>query len=335
MDLPLRVALSLLPVACFLGALLALDSYQMVRLRQVLLRIACGAGAALAAYWINYGAVTVLDLRMEDYARYVAPIVEEALKGAILVVLLRTNRIAFLVDAAICGFAVGTGFAMLENAYYLGTLRDATIGTWVLRGFGTAIMHGGASAIFGVAAVAFADRRARADLSAFLPGFALAFVLHSAFNHFFGSPVYSAVGILLVLPPLLALVFRTGERAVEQWLGSGFDSDTELLELINSGRFSQSPVGTYLHDLRRRFRGEVIADLLCYLRLQVELGLRAKGVLMLRDEGLDPGVDEATRDKLEELRYLERSVGPTALLALKPFRHRSRKELWQLFMLDG
>ena len=32
--------------------------------------------------------------------------------------------------------------------------------------------------------------------------------------------------------------------------GSGFDADTEMLELINSGRLSDSPVGEYLHTLK-------------------------------------------------------------------------------------
>ena len=36
-----------------------------------------------------------------------------------------------------------------------------------------------------------------------------------------------------------------------------------------------------LETLRQRFRGEVVADLLCYLRIVVELTLRAKGVLWL------------------------------------------------------
>ena len=42
-----------------------------------------------------------------------------SLKALIVVVLIRTHRIGFLVDAAILGFAVGTGFALVENLYYL------------------------------------------------------------------------------------------------------------------------------------------------------------------------------------------------------------------------
>jgi RsiW-degrading membrane proteinase PrsW (M82 family) len=328
-----RAPVGLLPVVCFLGALVAFDSYKLVRLRTVLAVILLGGLAAGASYFANGGLLALLDVQLATYSRYVAPLVEELLKGSVILLLLRTHRIGFLVDAAIFGFAVGTGFAMVENLYYLRLLPDAHLAVWIVRGFGTAIMHGGATAIFAVATLALVDRRGRLDLAALLPGISVAVALHSLFNHFFLSPILSTLGILVVLPPLLMLVFERSERAVEDWLGTGFDADTELLALLDSGEFSSSPVGSYLQQLKRKFRGEVVADLVCYLRLHVELALRAKGVLMMREGGFEVQVDELTRAKFEEMRYLERTVGPTALLALKPFLHLSHKDLWQLYML--
>ena len=111
------------------------------------------------------------------------------------------------------------------------------------------------------------------------------------------------------------------------------DADRHLLELRDSGRFSESPHGKYLYALRERFSGEVVADLLCYLRLHVELALRAKGVLMMRENGIEVPIEEATREKFEEMRYLEGAVGRTALRAVKPLLHMSRRDLWQLYML--
>jgi hypothetical protein len=128
-------------------------------------------------------------------------------------------------------------------------------------------------------------------------------------------------------------VFARSEAAVGDWLGRGFDADAEMLELINSGRLSDSPVGRYLHALKDRFQGLVVADLLAYLRLYTELALRAKGVLMMRESGFEVPVDEATKEKFAELRYLEKSVGKTGLLAIQPMLHMSHKDLWQLYML--
>ena len=39
--------------------------------------------------------------------------------------------------------------------------------------------------------------------------------------------------------------------------------------------------------------------------------------------------------KLEEVRYLEQSIGRTGMRALKPFVHTSTQDLWQLNLLDG
>ena len=323
----------LLPVLSFLSALLYLDSYKLVRLRAVTAVIACGAIAAGASYVMNAYALEFVAIDFRSFTRYVAPVTEELLKGLLIVALIRAHRIGFLVDAAIFGFAVGTGFAMLENLFYMQLFPDARIGIWVVRGFGTAIMHGGATAIFAVMGLAMLDRARSARCHAYLPGLGFAAVLHSAFNHFFLSPMISTLGIILVLPPLLQLVFARSERAVGNWLGKGFDADTEMLELINSGRLSDSPVGRYLNALKDKFKGPVVADILCYLRLYTELALRAKGILIMRENGFEAAVDEATGEKFAEMRFLEGSIGKTGLLAIQPVLHISHKDLWQLYML--
>src|SRR6185437_11827369 len=251
----------------------------------------------------------------------------------VVVVLIRTHRVGFLVDAAILGFAVGTGFAILENVYYQQLVPDASVGTWIVRGFGTAIMHGGCTAIFAMAGLALRERHP--SPLALVPGFVLAVVLHAAYNHAFLSPMLSTLGVIIALPPLLLFVYQRSERATADWLGSGFDADTEMLEQITSGHFTDSPAGRYLATLKTRFQGPIVADLLCYLRLHTELALRAKGILMMRESGFDARIDEPTRAKLVEMRYLEGSIGATGKLAMKPLLHAGNKEIWQLRMLES
>lgn len=327
----LRPALGLAPVVCYLAALVLLDSYKLVKLRAVLSILAGGMAAAVVCYFLNGLALAQLPIERMTYIRYVAPLIEEAAKALMIVALVRAHRIGFLVDAAIFGFAVGTGFAMVENLQYLRIAPDAGLGTWLVRGFGTAIMHGAASAIFAVMGLALLERAGR--WRALLPGFAVAVVLHSAFNHFLLSPLVSTAGVALLAPLLLGAVFERSEASLSDWLGKGFDADTEMLALIASGGLSDSRVGRYLHALRGRFQGPVLADLLSYLRLHTELALRAKGVLMMRESGFEVPLDAATREKFTELRYLEKSLGRTGLLAIHPLLHMSHKDLWQLTML--
>lgn len=332
-DLALHALLGLLPVCCFLAALVYLDSYKLVPLRWVIGAIALGCGAAIISYPISLYGLDVLNIRFETYARYVAPFVEEALKALIVWLLLRTNRIGFLVDAAIYGFAVGAGFAILENLFYLNLLPDMRLGTWIVRGFGTAIMHGGATAIFAMITHSILGQYPTWRRFALAPGFLAAAITHSIYNHFFFAPIINTAVVLLSLPLVLTVVFDRSERAVSDWLGMGFDADTELLELINSGEFSTSKVGVYLQSLKEKFEGPVVADLLCYLRLHTELSMRAKGLMMMRESGFKNKTGDETKAKLKEMNYLEQSIGTTGKLAIKPFLQMSQKDLWQFYML--
>jgi len=153
-----QIVVALLPVLTFLAGLLYLDSYKLVRMRTMLAVLACGAVVAVATYPVNAFLLKVSGLDVPTFTRYVGPIAEELLKAAVIVVLISTHRIGFLVDAAIFGFAVGTGFSLVENLYYLEEARNATMATWIVRGFGTALMHGGATALLGVVALALLER---------------------------------------------------------------------------------------------------------------------------------------------------------------------------------
>ena len=333
-DFLLHALLGLLPVCCFLAALVLLDSYKLVSIRWVISVIALGCGAALLSYPLNVAGLEWLDIGFSNFTRYVAPLIEEALKALLIVILIRRNRVGFLVDAAIFGFAVGAGFAIFENLFYLQALPDTQLGTWIVRGFGTAIMHGGATAIFAIVSHTLAGQHPTKGNVVLLPGFAVAVIVHSVFNHFFFAPIVNTLLVLVTLPILLTIVFQQSEASVSDWLGSGFDADTELLELINSGEFSASKVGLYLHSLKEKFEGPVVVDLLCYLRLYTELSIRAKGLLMMRESGFANKTGDVTKAKLEELKFLESSIGTTGRLAIKPFLKMSQKDLWQLYMLS-
>ena len=329
----LQACVGLLPVLCFLAALVLLDSYKLVRLRMVLVVLVLGCIIAGLCYGIAAVIMNATGLAFHDYSRYVAPLVEESLKASVVVALIRMRRIGFLVDASVLGFAVGAGFATVENVYYLGQVADVHTAIWIVRGFGTAIMHGGTQAIFAALVLTNADARGKLDARAVLPPLVLVILVHAAFNQFTFAPIIETALVLAIIPPLLMWVYVRSEGTLRGWLGSGFDADQELLELLGSDGFSQSPAGKYLFQLRERFPGKVIADLLCYLQLYAELALRAKGILMLRENGIETAIDEETRSKLEEMAFLERSVGRAGLMTLQPLMHTSRRDLWQLHML--
>ncbi len=331
----LRMAVSILPVAVLLLMLVFLDSYKLIRPTSVVGSVLFGSAIALISLVVNNGLLSLLGWDPAIYARYGAPFPEEILKAAGLVYLIRSRRVGFMVDAAIYGFAIGTGFALSENVYYLRAHPDLGVAACVLRGLGTALMHGGTAGLFGILSAGTSERRASGWCRTFVPGLIVAILVHSLFNHFLVSPVLSAVGLVVGLPLIMMIAFRQSERALRRWLGLSFDTDAELLLMMTTGRTSQTPIGEYLASLRKHFPGDVVVDLQCFIRLHVELSIRAKGTLLMRQAGFEVPADSEVGEKFKEIRYLMRSIGRTGRLAVAPVLRWSERDLWQLHMAKG
>jgi RsiW-degrading membrane proteinase PrsW (M82 family) len=336
MESPVGAALvSLLPVVLFLGGLVYLDSYKLVTFRSVLVAVGAGVAAALIAFVTARTVAGGSGVSPESYSRYVAPVLEECLKAAFPIWLLWKKRIGFLVDAAVYGFAVGTGFALVENVTYLFTVTETNPLLWLVRGLGTALMHGGVTAMVAILGRSVLERKSVAIGGAILPGLIGAIIIHSVFNHFFVSPVQSAFATVVGVPAVMAIVFRFSEKSTQEWLGVGFDTDQNLLEMITTGVLTETHVGQYLQTLQERFPSEVVADMLCLLRLQVELSIGAKAVMLMREAGFAPEPDPEVREKLAEMDFLERSIGKTGMLALHPFLPAGARNRWQLELVGS
>ena len=146
---------------------------------------------------------------------------------------------------SIHGICVGTGFAMVENLYFCEWFRmNPLLGPWLVRGFGTAVMHGGATGDLrgpgqdapGASGMRTVSGSGRSHGS---PCGRSSF----GFNHLSLGRSSRPPAILVVLPPLIFLVFEHSETAVGGVVEAGFDADTEVLEMILSGTLSASPVG--------------------------------------------------------------------------------------------
>ncbi len=333
MTLIAEIFAGILPVTFFLITLIILDSYQLVKFRAILLALAAGIVSALLSWIFNNLLSGFTDLGFIPYSRYLSPLVEEFFKAGTIILFIRHKKIGFPVDGAIYGFAVGAGFAVTENIYYLQSLSDVPFFLWVIRGFGTAVMHGGTTAIFTIVTIYLNFRLSGKVFRAALPGLAIAYVLHSFFNHFFLSPVWMTIGQLVILPLLTMVLYSRSEAALQEWLEAGMDVDVWLLDYINTGRVYQTKVGEYLGTLQKQFPGEIVADMLCYVRLHLELALRAKGILLMREQGFAVPEDPEIREKLQELNYLEKSIGKTGKRALSPLIHTGLQEDWQLGMI--
>lgn len=328
----LRLALAFLPVLLFLMALRALDSYKLVSARSVGAALAAGAVAAGLCFSINTLVFHLYPQHQDQHAQFGAPIVEESAKAVYWIFLIATARAAFMADSAICGFAVGAGFALVENMSYLHLLAGNGIGIWVLRGFGTAVMHGGVAALGATLSVYLLEGRAVRP-RVFVPGVLAAMLLHSMFNQNLQAPVASTVAAFAGLPIILGIVFYFSEKSMRAWLGGKLDQDIDMIGMIGSKEFQETRVGAYLTTLQEAFPPAVRGDMLSLLQLTSELSARAKSELMLREMGVEVEPDPEVESLLTELKYLEKSIGPTGMLAIRPLLSQTPRDLWELHRL--
>jgi RsiW-degrading membrane proteinase PrsW (M82 family) len=329
----MNLVLALVPVLAFLLALQMMDSFKLVRPASVLAAIAAGAAAALACIPLHGFVLRATALDTTTFSRYVAPFTAETLKAAFVVFLFAGRRVGFNVDAAVQGFAVGTGFALVENVDYLRALGNAPTHLWLVRGLGTAMLHGATTALFAMISRTVFERRPSQLWLVFWPGWATAVVTHSAFNHVLLPPLMTTALLMTALPLLLMAVFQRSEQATREWVGAGLDLDVELLQLVQSDTFWFTRFGLYLQQLRQTFPGPIVADMFCLLRLELEVAVQAKAMLMAREAGLDVSVDEDLGTALAEIDYLQASIGKTGMLALKPLMVSSHRDDWHQFLL--
>ena len=224
-----RACIGLLPVLCFLIALVAMDSYKLVRLRLVAMVIALGGASAGLSYLANIGLLGATGMDFGAVRPHARAAGRGGLQGPG-----HPGAGAYAPDR----LPGGRGDLRLRGGHRLrddrepvlpAALSDASLGVWIVRGFGTALLHGGVQSIFAVMLLALVDRRGRMDLGAVLPTLLAAAVLHAGFNQFVLPPIYQTLALMMLLPPLMMFVFARSESAVGDWLGAGFDADHDLL----------------------------------------------------------------------------------------------------------
>jgi RsiW-degrading membrane proteinase PrsW (M82 family) len=329
----LSLLIALLPVLLFLLVLVVMDSFKLVPFRTVVFAIASGVLAAAVCLTIHHqiiaSGMTTLALK-----RYIAPFTEETAKALFIVWLLARRRLGFAVDAAITGFAVGAGFAVAENVDYLWTVSGARIWVWIVRGLGTAILHGATTSLFAMIARSMSERHSGRLGRALAAGWLTAVAVHGAYNNMLLPPIAATLVLLIVLPVIIVVVFRRSEQATRDWVTGGLDLDLELLQLISSDDFAHTRFGAYLHDLKTRMSGPIVADMFCLLRLDLELAIQAKAMLLAREAGMKVTPDDDLRASLAEVRYLETSIGRTGLLALGSLQIISDRDRWHRYLLE-
>ena len=333
----LHWGVALIPVLVMLGLFVWLDAFALMNLKEVLMLLVLGGLAAVAAYPVSGRLLDTLPIGFSLYSRFVAPWIEEAIKALIMVVLFRLNRIGYKLDAVISGFAIGAGFSVVENVLYLTIFPQYGTGTWLVRGFGTAIMHGTTLAVLAAITHEFAERENREaagdfkfNLFWFVPGYGVAVALHMTFNQFPDQPLLAMTGAIVVAPVVLIAILSVGTAEAQRWLAAECAEHGAQLDALRAGRWPDGPAGRKIAALAARLSVEKAKRVRRYWELQAWLITQAEQVMIEEAEG-DAAFDaNEVRSAFAELEGLKHAIGRstgTELHALLPF---SRNDYWEV-----
>ena len=333
-------SVALVPVLVMLMMFIWLDVFKLMTTWETLGLLALGAVTAAAAYPVSGIFLDQLPMGYSNYSRFAAPWMEEFIKGLAIVGLFYFNRIGFKLDAVISGFAIGAGFSVVENIVYLTRFPDLAPSTWMVRGLGTAVMHGCTVAILAASAHEFAERETRGavadynfNLAWFIPGYLAAVAIHTAFNQFPDQPMMAMIATLAVAPFLIMGMFRFGAVEAQKWLSHEREVHRIALEAWQSGGYPADDSGRRIAALVARSDPATGANIREYCEQLTFLAWTA-------EDALHDQVDDVSKVEVEagaafdRLEALKHALGCASFAALKPLLPFSRNDYWEISELE-
>lgn len=263
-----------LPVGVVVVAvLLFLDRFEPEPPLKLLFVFLWGCGvAALVALVVNTAGILFLSSEIGRNGgnflatSFLAPVVEESLKGSVLLILLwrRRDEINGVTDCVLYAGMVGMGFAVIEDINYfgeaLGQGGEVAFVTWVARSIMGPISHPAFTSATGIGvAYAATGRHGGKGVLAVIGGWCLAIVLHMSWN--FGSNfglIGLGISVLIAaawVSVLIILLVRDRHRLVgtirhflPMYIQSGIVTPTDIMMLssLRSRRDARRVIKTRL-----------------------------------------------------------------------------------------
>lgn len=277
---------------------------------------------------VAFVANTSLYERIGDYdamIRFVAPIVEEILKASILIYLVRRENFTYFVDGAIYGFAVGIGFAVFENYFYLYLNEADALSTAIGRVLSTNLMHAVATAVVG-SALGFARfQRFKGRAFFLIAGLVVAMLFHMGFNNITQSDASS--NLLLVYAAgfgfggigFIAWVIRRGLNQQREWIKASLNKiDKRVITRNEAAAVDQlSQVQSVLEPLQEVFGQEMALKIEQFLTLQANIGIERHATESLSYEKERKASERKVEEMEAKMEELRKQIGSHIMLSLR------------------
>jgi protease PrsW len=329
----LSILLATLTPLLFLYIIWSLEIYALARFK--LLLVALGWG--VVAFGIALGIQTVMlrtgILTLEQVKLFSAPILEEVLKAALIIVLAARMWLRYSVDGTAYGFAIGTGFAIGENLLYINQNPDSVLELTLVRLLSTTLMHTFTTAVVGTVAGnnIYLGNQARVNrVFAALTGVVL---VHAVFNQIASTQQ----GFLLLVMAMAIGVGSTGILIL--LINQHLKIETQSIERELSDTLSRGELAATLHPeaiaaTLSKHRAEVDpqrAHLIQeYITLQAQRAILKKGQGLSRRPKLSKSLENQLQNIEQRLAALRSEIGLYTWIWLRTVVPSEESAMWTL-----
>ncbi|MCB2179510.1 PrsW family intramembrane metalloprotease [bacterium] len=272
-------------------------------------------------------------INVETLVRYIAPWEEEILKALLFIYLFRKINFTYFVDGAITGFAIGIGFAIVENYEYVTSFQSAALGVAISRVISTNLIHAAATATTGIAFGLARFHKGGRMVGTILGGLSLAIILHLGFNNLVNRVsssfllLYAAsVGILATI--VIYLMIRRGLKQAKNWIQEKLGtadrvtaSEAQAVQKVTEDKH-------LLASLTEMFGAAQAAQIHKFLLIQARLGIHRKNLERFQDPALVSETQKEITTLQGEMNILRREVGPYTMSMLRSLFPLSENMFW-------
>jgi len=191
---------------CLMLPIALLCFYLEKRARRILLSVILGVMVCMAAGVVNNLLAERISFTTEQYAVFFAPVVEEFLKFVAVCafgIVVKKGKRGSTANA----FAVGVGFCVVENFYYLFTYIDTVNVFWIIsRSIGTGLMHCMTSALYGVA-LFYLKNKSKGKVFWVIGTLLCGMAFHAGYNALVQTDLLRVVGVLMPIAAFAVLFY--------------------------------------------------------------------------------------------------------------------------------
>jgi len=309
------------------------DFYQTGQFHIVLKCLFWGGVTFAPATFANWTLTHLWPTNQDAIIHFAAPIYEEIFKGLVLLYLVRRAKFTYSVDGAIYGFAVGTGFAVVENYVYIYLNSSTATQIAFQRIFLANLIHAFSSASIGITLgiSRLGTPKARWRLPVF--GLLLAIGQHMLFNILIGiEGIHPVIFFLPILPGILFIfyIMQRGKKQARGWI-------KEKLGIENHVTRGEAALVDHLADpedtlypVVERFGTETTSQVEKLLYLQARIGIKSKALDGLRGNNtIYKAVKAEINEMRTEMKKVQREIGLYAMLFVRGLFTDEMTSVWE------